>query len=848
MDPSNIMELVRDLSLSEFNISELNKEKENLSKQLNNQKNNSMFKEENEFLETIHKIAQEDILKYNQQIKELEAYKSINIEKIKKLKNENEELKRKEKLDKNQEFFNRIKNINDLSKTLGFNLINNNNIKNEENENENDVNKEIENNKNIQIKNLEMIQKKKTDFEIIFIELKEKCNEYYKDIEQQKLIKDNYRKYLNDINKKMNIYNERLNISVINFDGNIENNEKNENLEDIYKQIEKISILIVDLDEIFFDVKKIFGENIENLLNEIQQNLINIDNRKYKNENHLNNIIQNIGNKIEEIKNLCFLFEENKNNFNDKNKIIENEINILKEKEELIEKEKEKNKINENKINNIININQDIENDNIQNNQSFLFGIKDQIWKTKILFKNKEEDLIENYLDEPQLLRKNWHEICYIYDEYDIHDIYYDIKAVGLNRNSYFPSGSHGFCYDSKVEIQSFKINEIESEYIKKDYSIKFKLNLYNLQTAKIHILFKESKDLDKLTLGEIEERKIYRYEYYGLDRSLAGQTAKFSLILKGNFDIVNFKEFFLVKNKKNLNEIEYSWGGRVPYEGKRTLIMLSKNQANWSFKMTSKFQTINNNIENINLYVPIEFVGGNNEIIRINASSSQTNNIILDEEKREYIVKYKNINENKGEFVLEGELCNRCKGEWFVDLTDEEIENKIPEEDKLCKIQLQNIAKNIIEEFDRENKNTEIAFLDYMKIALWVKKNIKYDLNYIGRDDLSSIDIYNMKVGVCHHFTKLSNALLYSLGYKVIYIAGYACKQNKEFNNDSGHAWSLIKLNNKWYPFDSTWGIISGKLPVGHIFGYFFNKGAKIRGFDDIQILKSDVVGTYIK
>ena len=48
------------------------------------------------------------------------------------------------------------------------------------------------------------------------------------------------------------------------------------------------------------------------------------------------------------------------------------------------------------------------------------------------------------------------------------------------------------------------------------------------------------------------------------------------------------------------------------------------------------------------------------------------------------------------------------------------------------------------------------------MKIALWVHKNIKYDLNYSGRDDLNAMDIYNFKVGVCHHFTRLSNALLY--------------------------------------------------------------------------------------
>ena len=50
----------------------------------------------------------------------------------------------------------------------------------------------------------------------------------------------------------------------------------------------------------------------------------------------------------------------------------------------------------------------------------------------------------------------------------------------------------------------------------------------------------------------------------------------------------------------------------------------------------------------------------------------------------------------------------------------------------------------------------------------------------------------------------------------------------DKTFPNvdESGpHAWSLVKINNKWIPFDSTWGIWSGNLPNCHIFSNFFNK-----------------------
>ena len=850
-----IDDLVKQFSLSENQLNELNEEIKNLSEKLKieieNKNKISNLKEENKTLEDIQKISQEDINKFNSQIKELETNEKLNNEKINELRKENEQLKKeKENKIKNEENNkNIINNIKDLSKSLGLNLIN-------IHLNENDDNKqETEDEENIEIKDIEEIQKNKTDYELKFIELKEKCNHYNEDIEQIKLIKENYKQSLNEINQQMNIFNERLDVSRINENLNNYNEEKNKILNEIDNKIEKISVSFLELDKIIFDIREVFGDNIENLLNKIQNNLINIDNKQYKSEDELKKIIKNIGNEISEIQSMGYIFEEHKTNFFDKNKNVEKEMKDLYEKVDLLNKLKKDNENNNNNIiNNIIedeniNDNNNNENNNERNilQESFLFGAKDQSWKykTHIVF-NEDDDYIENFIDQPTLLRKNWHEICYVYDDYDIHDIYYNVKAVGLRRGSYFPTGSHSFYYNTIVDIESLLINGVKTNYKHRGYSIQFNLNLYNLQTATIYIRYKESKDLNKYTIEEIEERKIYRNEYYGLEKSLAGQNAKFSLILKGSFDIVNFKDYFLIKNKNNLNEKEYFWGGRVPYGGKRTLITLSKDKANWSFYSNFHFHS-NRNIRRTSLYMPIEFVGGNNEIININASSPQTSNIILDEERRQYIINYKNINDNKGEFILKGELQNKCKGEWNVDLTDAEIERMIPEEDKLCKDQLKYIAKKIIEEFDKNNKNKDFEFLDYMKIALWVKKNIKYDLNYSGRHEMTAIDIYNKKVGVCHHFTKLSNALLYSLGYKVMYISGYASKHNNQFNRDSGHAWSLIKINDKWYPFDSTWGIVSGKLPVCHIFGFFFHKGYSARGSDGISFDENQIIGKFI-
>ena len=139
--------------------------------------------------------------------------------------------------------------------------------------------------------------------------------------------------------------------------------------------------------------------------------------------------------------------------------------------------------------------------------------------------------------------------------------------------------------------------------------------------------------------------------------------------------------------------------------------------------------------------------------------------------------------------------------------------------------------------------------FMDFTKIGKWVHKNIKYDLNYSGRTEMTAMDIYNKRVGVCHHMTRLSNALLYSIGYKVIYTNGFACESSAEFDQNSGHAWSLIKVNGKWYPFDATWDILSGKLPVCHVFQGFFGRSIQVVGTDGAMFGKNNVEsGKFIK
>ena len=557
-----------------------------------------------------------------------------------------------------------------------------------------------------------------------------------------------------------------------------------------------------------------------------------INKEEYLNESSLKNAIKEIKNTIEEIQNICNMIEKSKNDFNKKNENVVKEINELKNIQKEYKKENikrnntiQKSLINTNQNKNNIDINKSLfkkNNPYLNNNDinhSTLLKAKDskgkeELFKTINLFQEKKEDVDENY-KYAKLLKKNRHEICYIYDDYDIHDIYYNIKAIGLSDNGSFTESSYSIPKNSEIEL--LFIDGKSKKYRKENNILYFDINLKNLEISKIHIKYKyfKNKDLSKKIL---EERKFNKKEYYGIPPYSTNGMGKYILINKGSYDIVKFDDIFFVRNEKNLNEVEYVWGGRVPSQGKQTLITFTKKEAKWLYNLNLKLTSFNT-IRKLTINIPINFIEGNNGLINIENNSPQRNDVRFDEIKKEYVINYNNINSRKVEFNHKIKFQNKSNVEWFISLPDEEIEKLMPKEDIRDKSRLQNIAKKIIKDFDDKHKNNEFEFLDFMKIGLWVYENIVYDLSYAGKTKYTAIDIYNLKKGVCHHFTRLSNALLYSLGYKVLYATGFVCDNNKDFNESGCHAWSIIKLGNRWYPFDSTWGILTGKIPITHVF-----------------------------
>ena len=892
----SIPELRSQIELSNKLISQASKEIENLQTQAkfpglrNKYKFYKNIMIDNHKLKKSHQNNLADIKEYLTQLNELQKKLNSNKNIILSLTQENQNLKLKQESKKKAiSPKKKIRGASDLRQSFGFNLKKNekkenshpntqNAINEEDNEDDGPISKESRK------AEFEKLLKNKHEIENNFKNNQIKIINFSKELDNEKTYVVNYSNYIESLNNQMRRFNQQLRVSVVGEEQFNFYNLSGGKMKQLTKQIEETDFIIKQVNDEMHTLKIRTLKKAENIIRNIQTKLEEINNNKKlsyyflsvrmdsiidltENLKKIEAVVQRslasikfqrdkiqkcINNLKINIETFMNSFKEGKKKMNDAirktlrktGKTIFNSINKSLKNEEDDEKDEIYDKIEEEQ-------DEDVDDNIIRG--STLIGINDfgkniDLFKTRILFQDKNINE-ENKIREAKILRKNWHEVCYVYDNYNMHDIHFEIKAVGLGPFSFFNSCSLGFYMGKDIEILDLEINGKKSRYNYDDYCLDLNITLKNLQTAKIYLKYKEKPKFESMTKSEKLKYAFFRQEYFGLSEALSGQMGKYSLILKGSFEITSFKDNFFIQNEQNKNEKEYIWGGKVPPGGKRTLVKLSKNEAIWEFNCNTQIMSRRGELKNTVLKVPLGFVGGNNDIIKMDYSSPQTKNIVVDEENRIYEIKYKNSGYGTGDFIVKGQIKNRCKGEWDVDLSDDIIEKNFPAQDKKDKAILEKIARKIIQDFDRDNKDTMFNFMDFTKIGKWVHTNIKYDLNYSGRTEMSAMDIYNKRVGVCHHMTRLANALLYSIGYKVIYINGFACESSAEFDQNSGHAWSLIQINGKWYPFDATWDILSGKLPVCHVFQGFFGRSTQVIGTDAAVFGRNNVeYGKFIK
>ena len=474
---------------------------------------------------------------------------------------------------------------------------------------------------------------------------------------------------------------------------------------------------------------------------------------------------------------------------------------------------------------------------NSMNNNSKLINDKEN--KNNIVI-SPSPIFIKTEPEKFKLLINNWSEKCTIYDEYDLYERNFEYKAIQLPKRICLSLKQIPFTKHKIIKIIEFKIDDKIVDYIYENSKLKFKkIKFKSLQTKKIYIKYEQSNILIE---SQKKQRKIYREDLYGISKNLKGRFAKFYLIIKNDMEIISFDNEIFTKIKED----EYKIESLIPNEGKITRVILSKKSAKFNLFYKKRIETKNKYINNTKLILHYYFEEGGNEKneIKIIKETNPPNGIInINTIERQYLIEYNNIQQNYAEVIIKGELINHCTGEYKCNLTEEEIENEIPEEYKTYKDKFKKIADDIINDFNKKYKDDSAKITDIAKIGKWIKKNIIYDEKEKSN---SALEIYQKKKGVCKQYTILFNALLYSLGYKCIYVSGFVIKNNDYFNLSDAHSWSLVRINNKWLPFDATWGIFSGKLPVSHIFQNYFQKANFI--FTKVKFINNDdIYGKFI-
>ena len=437
-------------------------------------------------------------------------------------------------------------------------------------------------------------------------EIKSKNNKFYDDIEEKKDYIKNYRAFLSELNHQINNLKDHLDIALYSkkFGNNLFNKEESTEL---LNDIENISNKINEMKSLL-ENQKIELKNLESNFKIIQEQFNEI--KKYEQIFTKDQLcifivyIDSIKGKIVQSKNVIKNINENKIFYEKKKIEIENGIYDLQDKTEKNVssiKTKRKSTLTNLNLNKYYNDNYydsftEI-NDSLFLKGSMLLGLKDfkkaeEMLQSMYIFKKDNEN---NYFYEKQrLIKQNWYETCYINDDYDIHDINYELKAIGLPDDFFFTSSFFDFSPDSNIEIILFEINDQIVNYELEKYSLRFRILLTNFESYNIHIIYKESPSYNKITENQKEMTNIYRRKFYGISHRLVGQKAKYILVNVSSFEIINFENEFFIKNEMSEYN-EYQWGGKVPENGKETLIRLSKKESRFSVYEKYSLKTLDN-------------------------------------------------------------------------------------------------------------------------------------------------------------------------------------------------------------------------------------------------------------
>ena len=380
---------------------------------------------------------------------------------------------------------------------------------------------------------------------------------------------------------------------------------------------------------------------------------------------------------------------------------------------------------------------------------------------------------------------------------------------------------------ETKFEVDLVTLNGKNVEYVKGDSSIVIKnVGIFNNQCAEIHLKYRYFTN---------SEKHVYRQESI-ITGNIKHSYCNLNIEIPENYALLATDGIYKKDPAKN-NKFIYNGISNEDQLYEKVKISIKKGVWNIQKEITL---TAKANITSCTFKINRLFKGGNlkeksYEFIKDDAQFEDN----IKEDR--FIYTYKFLNTNKIKIGWKLQIENSTSN-YKYDKGDELIE-KVPDEDKQF---FKDLANEILK---NDNSNEP----NYKKLGNWVHEYINYDLSYTGKN-MTAKEIYNTKIGVCEHFTKLYNTLLVSIGIDAVKVGGYALDRTEEDNKtmkvkeshiefskgvlleNERHAWSIAKINGVWTPLDATWNMFEGHVPLSHIFSNYGNGITEILSPSDLH------------
>ena len=315
-----------------------------------------------------------------------------------------------------------------------------------------------------------------------------------------------------------------------------------------------------------------------------------------------------------------------------------------------------------------------------------------------------------------------------------------------------------------------------------------------------------------KYSLSREKKEILYKQEDVSIPKDYSGAKCDYKFIIPTNYKSLGLKYNRLKKESDCL----YSYIGNCPNEEIIDVIRFSPQKTYWKAEMTSTAESDSPISKNVTMKFIRMYKGGKNR--NKNYKLTTNDDTVLNDTELitdEIFLKTElpGKNEKKVGVKLNTAFINNLNNN-FISFTSDKFYDLNTNIDDTIKKKVDEIIND---------KNSEYKdYPDYYKIGKFLHNYMTYDLSYVGKE-LTPIQIYNGKRGVCEHYTLLYNTMLNAINIKTFTIVGYGFESNQVVATEktTGHAWTGAIINGEIKQLDATWDLFEG-ISAAHVFKGF--------------------------